>query len=278
MARDFHAPVGEFVFRGHYISSQPGGCPFEVCIIFAILIGTGRIDQHPSLPQGRPYVGENAFLPGCAKLHRLLGPLLHGLRVLAEHSLPAAGHIGNDNIEISRKAPECGRVGGSDHNIGVAPYCHIVTEDTAAVLHYLVADQQKLISEGFTKRCCKVGGLAAGRCAEVQHPDAGTPHRCKSAAENMPHEHRGRILNVVAARVEKRVQGKDGALLQDSAVRAPGNRSAFRSRQPLEGVEPDCSTRLSIHLNGQVRMQLCRPRFCRGLPLPFRPPSSLSFR
>ena len=210
------------------VGAEFGGDPGDGAVILLPVEGTSRIEEDAARLEGRPDVRQDAPAAGRTECHRLGGPVLHGLLVLAEHALAGAGDVGDDNIEDG--LPGKGRrVTGDNSHAGVAPRADIRAEHAEAVPHHFVGQEGKTVAEALPERSGEVGGLAAGGGAEVQDGHARA-EAVQYRAEQSADKHGRRILHVVASGMEQRVQREVGAFLQEVAVRTPGNAFGVRER------------------------------------------------
>ena len=183
--------------------------------------GAGGVDEDSAGLQGGPDVCQDTVGAGGAEFHGLRRPFVDGLLVLAEHAFAGAGDIGHDGVEY-RVFSEGRRVARYGAHAGVSPGFHVAAEDGVAVAHDFVGQQGVAVPEAFPQGGGEVGGLSAGGGAQIQHAAAGL-QVFRHLTEHVADKHGRCVLHVVAARMEERVQRKDGAFIEKVAVGAPGH-------------------------------------------------------
>ena len=163
--------------------------PADIVVIFRGVERAGRINQDAAPAKGRPGVGQDAALAGCAESDRFRGPFRQGAGILSEHALAGARNVREEDVENRPFPAEDGRIEVRHADAGVAPAADIAPEDRVPVPHDLIGQQRKALAEALTKGGRGIGSLPAGGCAQIQHLHAGLQLR-QHAPEQLADKHR----------------------------------------------------------------------------------------
>ena len=133
---------------------------------------------------------EYARLPQRACFHMRDRPVEHRLRLLAEHPLPAARRVHQHGVKIPGKlAAQFRGLHAGHKRVPDAQAFHRSRKHRGAARYYFVCNQKTLPFQIGRK----LPRLAAGRCAQIQHPHAGRGRKHGCGA------HGGRLLHVKQA-------------------------------------------------------------------------------
>ena len=134
-------------------------------------------------------------------LHVLHAPLGNRTFIFAEHTFARTRGIHEDTIEeFGQFVAEISRRVVGNYGIAVAPFLDILRKNKHALAHYLVADEQSLV----TKKLADEGGLATRRCTEVKHDAIWL----EVLVQYLTNKHTAGLLHVVATRMEERVKSE----------------------------------------------------------------------
>ena len=197
----------------------------EIVLVLLRIERARRINEQSARTKRRPNVMHNATLPSGAEPHRLQTPLRPRRRRLTKHPLARARHIGHNEVETVRQPTEIFRVSlGHDHARGT-PLGHVFGQNATAAADRFVTYQQAPLGQ----RADQVRRLTTGRSAEVERHD-----RLRHVTADGPlEEHRGRLLDVIGARMEQRIESESGPLREITPCLTPRHTVPHRNLSPV---------------------------------------------